>query len=479
MKRKLKIDKLVLDIKNPRLPSIMENEISIIEHMMDKEQIMNLLEDIAKNWLSPIEDIAVFEGIAGYVVLEGNRRVSALKLLENPDLLPPYSKRIKDILKRYDTKLVDVECEVFDKREDANLWLERKHSGQQNGVGTKSWSAEQKTRFEGSTSNNNTLAVNIIDFAKRNEIDEVKVDGILTTVTRFLANPAFRNSIGVKSSTKDSSIIIDIPEEQFTTLLEKFISDVADKTNKKIGSRANKDDVINYGDYLYDNYLKGIERVGIYKLNNLNDSIDTNESKQKDDNNIDKKNAHKSKSSLGERNYEDQGFLNNKEEESTSNTSSRQRSSRNPNNRKYVFTTDFYCKSSDKMIMAIYHELRTIEVETLSLSCAMMTRVFVESILKKYLEQVSTNKKNRSKLDDVINEVNTHLSSKESLITLSSTQEVSLKSLKLLTEKRGLALSPFSLGINAHGGAYPKATDLKTDWMNIEPIIKYILDETK
>lgn len=131
------------------------------------------------------------------------------------------------------------------------------------------------------------------------------------------------------------------------------------------------------------------------------------------------------------------------------------------------------------MIMAIYHELRTIEVETLSLSCAMMTRIFLESILKKYLEQVSANKKNRSKLDDVINEVNTHLSSKENLSTLSSTQEVSLKSLKLLTEKRGLALSPFSLGVNAHGGAYPKATDLKTDWMNIEPIIQYVLNETK
>ncbi len=476
MKRKIKIESLVLDHKNPRLPNPMDSEASIIEHMISEQQTMALLEDIAENWLSPIEDLAVFKDKSGYVVLEGNRRVSALKLLDNPELLPPYSKKIKEILKKHNTKLVDVECEVFDKREDAKIWLERKHSGQQNGIGTKSWSAEQKTRFESGRSNNNTLAVSIIDFAKKNHIKEAETEGILTTVTRFLANPTFRNSIGLRSNTKDSAIVIDVSPELFTVVLENFISDVADKNNKAVSSRSNKDDYIKYGNYLYDTYLNATERVDSYTLNEVEQNVDFGNYEQNTDEYSDDSELFQDNSNSDDIKVNEPELLKQKEEQ---NTSSRQRSSRNPNNRKYVFTTDFYCKSSDKMIMAIYHELRTIEVETLSLSCAMMTRIFLESILKKYLEQVSANKKNRSKLDDVINEVNTHLSSKENLSTLSSTQEVSLKSLKLLTEKRGLALSPFSLGVNAHGGAYPKATDLKTDWMNIEPIIQYVLNETK
>jgi hypothetical protein len=476
MKRKLKIDKLVLDIKNPRLPSIMENEISIIEHMMDKEQIMNLLEDIAKNWLSPIEDIAVFEDIVGYVVLEGNRRASALKLLENPDLLPPYSKRIKDILKRYNTKLVDVECEVFDKREDANLWLERKHSGQQNGVGTKSWSAEQKTRFEGGRSNNNTLAVSIIDFAKKNDIKEAETEGILTTVTRFLANPAFRNSIGLRSNTKDLEIVIDIPKEDFILALEKFILDVADKNNKAVSSRSNKDDYIKYGNYLYDAYLKEVERVDSYTLNKIEQDVNAGDQGKNDTEIAVDTEGHQNTNDSSTASISEQDPLKQKEEPTNP---SRQRSSKNPNNRKYIFTNEFYCKTSNQIIMTIYHELKVIHVESFPLSCAIITRVFTESILKHYLNIVGHKKVSKDRLDLTIIEVNKYFKLDGNEHKLTASQETALKNLTLLVESRGSALSPVSLGINAHGGAYPKASELKTDWMNIEPIIQYILNEIK
>ena len=476
MKRKIKIESLVLDHKNPRLPNPMNSEISIIEHMILQQQSMALLEDIAKNGLSPIEDIAVFKDGSGYTVLEGNRRVSALKLLNNPELLPLYSEKVKNILEKYNTKLMDIECEVFDKREDAKIWLERKHSGQQNGIGTKSWSAEQKTRFESGQSNNNTLAVSIIDFAKKNDIKEAETEGILTTVTRFLANPTFRNSIGLRSNTKDISIVIDISREDFILVLGKFIFDVADKSNKAVSSRSNKEDYIKYGNYLYDTYLKGVERIDSYTLNkqdqaanvvgyeNDDTSVGVNTEDRQDSDNSGNTSNNKIEPSKQEENQ---------------NTSGKKRSSKNPNDRKHIFTTKFYCKTSNQIIMTIYHELKIIDVESFPLSCAIITRVFTESILKCYLNIVGSKKVNKDRLDLTIIEINKYFNSNANQEKLTASQETALKNLTLLVESRGSALSPVSLGINAHGGAYPKATELKTDWMNIEPIIQYILDEVK
>lgn len=464
----IKVKDLLLDKENPRLPNIIDSEASIIEYMVSTEQVLAIMEDIADIGLSPIEGIAVIKSSSGYTVLEGNRRVSALKLLNNPNLLPAYSEKVNSILEKHDHEIAEVNCVVFNSRDEAKVWLERKHSGQQSGIGTKSWSAEQKTRFKGASSNN-TLALNIIDFAKEKKIEEAHASGILTTVTRFLANETFRNSIGLKSLTKDSKITIDIPEENFKTILERFIVDVVDKTNKQVGSRANKDDVIKYGNYLQDSYLKDVERTEYHVVNPITvsdtpvefDARSINDH-NKDDSDLNKPNNEKHELPVYGKDKPDKEIKN--------------RSSRDPNSRKYIFTNAFYCKTSNSLIKKIFHELKTIEVNSLPLSCALMTRTFIETILKQYLDIICGINKNKSKLDDVIHTIYKHLKSPENLKKISPAQESALGNLKLLTERKGYALSPFSLGVNAHGGSYPKATDIKTDWMNIEPIMQYLLD---
>lgn len=471
MNKSIKVNNLLLDRENPRLPNTIDSEVSIIEYMVSTEQILNILEDIANIGLSPIEGVAVLKEGSSYIVLEGNRRVSALKLLNNPNLLPAYSEKISNVLKDCDRKIEEVSCVVFNSRKEAKVWLERKHSGQQGGIGTKPWSSEQKTRFKGNTSNN-TLAMNIVDFAKENEIEEAQTTGMLTTVTRFLANETFRNSIGIKSRTKDSEITIDIPKEDFTLVLKQFIYDVVDKTNKQVGSRANKEDVIEYGNYLRDNYLKDIERTEHHTINAPIVSNSSHEADHPPVNSDDESDSDLDKSS----NEQKEPSFSDKDE---TNETPRKRSSKNPDNRKYIFTSEFYCKTSNSLITKIYYELKSIEVTSLPLSCAIMTRTFIESIMKQYLDEVCNSKKSRDKLDNIINDIHKHLNLVDNLKVLSSKQEAALKYLKLLTERKGYALSPFSLGINAHGGAYPKATDIKTDWMNIEPIIQYLLNSLK
>ena len=63
-----------------------------------QEKIVNLSDDILKDGLDPTNlPIIISEPTLNdiYIVLEGNRRVVALKILNNPELIPQEEKAIK------------------------------------------------------------------------------------------------------------------------------------------------------------------------------------------------------------------------------------------------------------------------------------------------------------------------------------------------------------------------------------------------
>ena len=75
---------IYLDTENPRHEHIDDQE-KIIEYLVSKEKIKPLAKDIASNGASPIELFAVLEdGNGRYIALEGNRRLCALILLNDP-----------------------------------------------------------------------------------------------------------------------------------------------------------------------------------------------------------------------------------------------------------------------------------------------------------------------------------------------------------------------------------------------------------
>jgi hypothetical protein len=115
--------------------------------------LVNLADDIVQNGLSPAERFIVSpdQNEAGsYIANEGNRRVTALKLMENPDLAAGTSvekafKRLSpDYLKNPISKL---DCVVMADKEAALLWSERKHRPL-NGRGLSQWDAPAQARAE-------------------------------------------------------------------------------------------------------------------------------------------------------------------------------------------------------------------------------------------------------------------------------------------------------------------------------------------
>ena len=82
------VERIFLDLENPRHEPF-ENQDDVIEYLCHDERVLDLARDIVSNGLNPLELFAlVAEGDDIYYAAEGNRRLCAIKLLNDPDLAP-------------------------------------------------------------------------------------------------------------------------------------------------------------------------------------------------------------------------------------------------------------------------------------------------------------------------------------------------------------------------------------------------------
>ena len=120
-----------------------------------KGKLANLAGDIMQmGGLSPGEPLWVMKDPkhkAQYVVLEGNRRITALKLMENPALADGtvVEKHFKNLSQLFAKKPIrQFEAKVFDDREEARPWLRRRHLSEASGVGLQRWKYLAKARAD-------------------------------------------------------------------------------------------------------------------------------------------------------------------------------------------------------------------------------------------------------------------------------------------------------------------------------------------
>lgn len=237
--------------QNPR-HNRLRGEASIIEQLCEDEDIVTLARDIVTNGISPIERFALLPIKSGaktadtYTAAEGNRRICALKLLIDPDRAPAKFRN------RF-TKLADgwqvidtVPAAVFNSIADVRPWLERTHTGPQNGRGRKSWNAEQKQRFDGS--GKNRMAQALLDYGqKAGLLTEAQRKGRLTTVQRFLDVKEFRETLGI-GPEDTNTLLRNRSEQDFNALTQVFLADVIEGSNAN--SRMNKSAIKQYAESL-------------------------------------------------------------------------------------------------------------------------------------------------------------------------------------------------------------------------------------
>ena len=141
----INIYKLAFDELNPRLPTAVQNstEHEIIEYLATHTGIENLMTSIGENGFFPGEAIVVMP--AGtpdhFTVLEGNRRLAALRLLQDPGLVPN-SRRIKRAADLAKYKPLEMPAYIVPSRNDAMQYLGFRHI-----TGVQRWDPLAKARY--------------------------------------------------------------------------------------------------------------------------------------------------------------------------------------------------------------------------------------------------------------------------------------------------------------------------------------------
>jgi hypothetical protein len=150
---------LLIDTENPRLPQPNVGQREAMRELAKELQhkLLALAQDILQHGLSPGEMpfvLPLADNPQNYVVLEGNRRLVALKALENPDLFngavdSVVLAELRKLSKQYQESPVErVQCMVVKNREDARHWIELKHTGENAGAGVVRWGSDEVARFK-------------------------------------------------------------------------------------------------------------------------------------------------------------------------------------------------------------------------------------------------------------------------------------------------------------------------------------------
>lgn len=148
----IKVTDIHLDQENPRFLPVNSQREAIDAMLADQgEKIATLALDIYQNGLNPSAKLILFKEGSHFIDGDGNRRLTALKILETPSLAdgsPKVRKKIDAILKRPGAVPTEVGCVVFNDRNAARHWISINHGGEQEGRGQITWNPEQKDRFE-------------------------------------------------------------------------------------------------------------------------------------------------------------------------------------------------------------------------------------------------------------------------------------------------------------------------------------------
>ena len=239
----LELSKISLDLENPRHETL-DTEAEAIAHLFEEEKTFPLAKDIAENGLSPFERFAVVKKDDGsFFCAEGNRRICALKLLNNPELAPTkWKNRFEKISKEFDAwkeikQLNVVEFENTDEdRKIIKHWLDRIHAGENNGIGRVPWNAVQQAR--NSDDKNRKFALAVLEHGiKLGFVISSDWKKRISAVQNWLAYPLMREVLGLNTENYNP-LITDLSDADFRIVFKKFMEDV---DTKKINTRIKED----------------------------------------------------------------------------------------------------------------------------------------------------------------------------------------------------------------------------------------------
>ncbi len=176
---------LLLDLENYRIPTRRDDEAGALKYLFASEDVIGAARLILRDGYFdnevPIVTSASASGDSSlYTVLEGNRRVSALKALQDPTIVPGHETEIRALLKRYAVEAGNlperIRVIVAPDRATAAPHVARLHTG----ISKRRWSRDQQATFYYS----------LVD--EQTTVDDVKAQYPDVEVARFMRMAVMR-----------------------------------------------------------------------------------------------------------------------------------------------------------------------------------------------------------------------------------------------------------------------------------------------
>lgn len=118
--KQINIKDIFLDLENPRHEPYQSQE-EVIEYLCQNEYVFALAQDIVIMGVNPLEIMAIIpntdncsdDGAQTYIIAEGNRRLCALKLLDDPELAPSNERKNFKAISQKWTPIEKNSCRYF------------------------------------------------------------------------------------------------------------------------------------------------------------------------------------------------------------------------------------------------------------------------------------------------------------------------------------------------------------------------------
>lgn len=232
------VDDIKLDIFNFRYYGQLQSQRDCIEAMLNDRNsgLINIMKDIAQYGLTPDPIVISKDDNGGWIVREGNRRITALKLLNKPSIIEKHSlqPKIKEFQKEHGNTIPDtVDCITCDDEDTILEYLDRLHGGFYGGIGRRPWNPENKTYYDmhRGKPGENALAIKAKEMVKKEGVT-LKEPYYITNLQRVLQNSGVQSKL--KMSWDGENITTSIDKATFMNLLKEIVTRTGEKKAKEI-----------------------------------------------------------------------------------------------------------------------------------------------------------------------------------------------------------------------------------------------------
>jgi len=349
-----------------------------------------------------------------FIAVEGNRRMCALLLLNDPDRAPTPKARIvmREMAKQI-TLPNKIDVVKFGSKEQAKHWVDLRHLGPQSGQGLRTWNSSQKERAanEGGA---NQLALAVLDRAQQGEWLEGDKPPAITTLTRYLKNREVRAALGLGHH---KNLVFTHDSNEVEAALQQFLRDAMPTTDGSlplVNSRSKDTDRSTYARDLRD---RGVSPRTPLKTPAVP-------------------------------------------------AAAKPRNKPDTAQRKYLVPTGFVCNAEDRNLRMLFREMQRTPIDQHEFANAYLLRAFVERVMILYLKKVDRG------FTAATNQV---LVSRCSLKLDPNSSQTKLKALRTAAFNTDASHSLHTLGAVVHAGMVMDRRTLIFAWTNWEHALVLML----